>query len=154
MGALETRAAPELRGLHGVEPALAAYPWAPPAGTWTGPTLLGWGTPWALSAVLLGIRAAATLKLGVVDLSGFSQPGAGRGKQWGSLGLLQRLSMVLTILSKPVLDLPELEGSWKVTKVLRCFRGSGMSLEFWGFMGGDTQVLEFLVMLQTFWAYC
>ena len=87
--------------------------------------------------------------LGVLPAQGW-----GGGKQWGSLGLLQRLSMVLTILSQPVLDLPELEGSWKVTKVLRCFRGSGMSLEFWGFMGGDTQVLEFLVMLQTFWAYC
>ena len=52
-----------------------------------------------------------------------------------SLGPLQLPTMVLTILTQPVLDLPEFEGPWNVAAVLRCFRCSGMFLRLWGCLG-------------------
>lgn len=39
-------------------------------------------------------------------------------------GPLQLLTVVLTPLSQPVLDLPEFEGLWNVAEGQRCFRGS------------------------------
>lgn len=60
-----------------------------------------------------------------------SQGWAGRPVGSG-LDLLQLLTMVLTIGPQPVLGLAMSEGPWDMTKVLRCFRGSGAILTFWG----------------------
>ena len=55
------------------------------------------------------------------------------GRPVGSgLDLLQLLTMVLSIGPQPVLGLAMSEGPWDTTKVLRCFRGSGAILTFWG----------------------
>lgn len=73
-------------------------------------------------------------KSGVVDPLGvciWTQRALAGMEGWWALrvsvsGPLQLLTVVLTPLSQPVLDLPEFEGPWNVAEGQRCFRGSGV----------------------------
>lgn len=56
-----------------------------------------------------------------------------------------------------MLDLLDFEGAWNVTKVLRCFRCSGVFVKFWRFKGvilvfwGSCDVTKILGILLRFW---